>query len=372
VISPPQVARAVTHSNIVIKSNQDFVSCNCVTSGDGSPSNPYVISGLAIYTSSAPGILVDNSNGKITKYFEITGDTVNGGNGQPTSYPGAEFIDVTGLGKIVGTGNTFNGNEYGIYLKDSWNILIDGGNTNNGATANNNGIAGIAIVGGGGNTIENIQVNKNGIGIPENFQSGGRGIELNDTNGNILNNVILSEDSQAGLSMFSSSNNIIDDIIIHYPDFYATVVDGGSGNILENSVFQTADYVGLWLRDHTSNNMINSDQFLGNGPVGREKSAGIVPYFTVGLYLSSGAGANNVENNFFNQGNSGGSIILDNGTIINIVQKPVQSNNAFNDPKTGNEPSSPVFPSGPSGSGNYFCGNSIYATQGGVVNYPTC
>jgi hypothetical protein len=325
-----------------------------------------------LYSTNGPGILVDNTNGKITDHFVLTDDTITNSSSTTTNYPGVEFINVNGLGEITGTANTFKGNQYGIYLLNSENILIDGGNTNNGGTVNNNGISGIAIVGGGHNTISNIQVNHNGIGIPEDFMSGGRGIELNDTTYNTLNNVILSEDAQAGLAMFSSSYNTINGITTHYPDFYATIVDGGKGNVLENSVFQTADYVGLWLRDSTSQNMIVSNQIVANGPTGHEINPGIVPYFTVGLYLSSGASSNSIESNYFNKGNTGGSVIVDNGAVINAVQSPIQSNNPFNDPATGNEPSSPLFPSGPAGGGNIFCGNSIVSTQGPVNNLPSC
>ena len=237
---------------------------------------------------------------------------------------------------------------------------------------NENGVAGIAIVGGGSNTVENIEVNHNGIGIHENFFGGGMGIQLNSTSWNTIYNVALSEDAFTGLGMFSSSDNTINGIFVHYPDFYATIVDGGSKNTIENNVFQTADYVGLWLRDRTSSNTVISNQILANGPIGREINPGIVPYFTVGLYLSSGAGSNSIEKNYFNNGNTGGSIIVDNGAIVNAVQSPIQSNNPFNNPATGNEPARPLFPSGPAGSGNTFCGNSLYTTQGPVNNKPNC
>ncbi len=371
--SPLILAHASTQAGrITIKTNQDFLSCGCVSSGTGTKTDPFIISGLTLVSKSGPGILVDNSGGGISDYFVITGDTITGGNGPPTSYPGIEFIDLNGLGEITGSSNTISGNEYGIYLLNSQNILIDGGSMSNGATVNNNGIAGIAIVGGGHNTIQNIQVNKNGVGIPEDFFSGGRGIELNSTSYNTISNVTLSEDSQAGLALFSSSYNTIQGIVTHYPDFYATIIDGGSGNVLKNDVFQTADYVGLWIRDGSSSNLVTNSQILANGPIGNEIKAGIVPYFTVGLYLSSGASNNQFKYNYFNNGNTGGSIIVDNGVIVNAVQSPVQSNNPFNDPSTGNEPSTPIFPSGPAGGGNTFCGNSIYTTQGPVNNSPTC
>lgn len=360
----------VSGATVKITSDSDFASCGCVASGMGTQSNPFMISGLTLYSKNAPGILVDNTNGKITKYFDITKDTVTGGNGPTTSFPGVEFVNVDGLGEITGGQNVFNGNQYGILLVGDHNILVDGVSDETGATANSNGIAGIAVVGGGSNTVSNYQVAHNGVGIPENFISGGMGIQLNFTSGNTVRNLVLSEDSQIGLFLYQSTDNFVSGVIIHYPDFYGGVVDGGSGNTITSSVFQSGDYVGLWLRDSTSNNLISNNQLLANGPTGKEVKPGIVPYFTSGLYISSGAFNNQIQNNYFNRANTGGSIIQDNGHVVNGVPSPIQSNNPFNDPGTGNELASPLFPSGPAGV-NSFCGNSIYATQG-VPGNPSC
>jgi hypothetical protein len=358
-------------TTITITSNADFATCFCVSGGTGAASDPYILSGLTLISKTAPGILVDNTAGTITKFFNIVGDTITGGSGSPTDYPGIEFVKVDGLGKVTGSKNTFNGNHYGILLVDSSHILIDGKSTSNGATVNSNGVTGIAIVRGGFNTIRNIQVEHNGVGISEGFFGGGVGITLNATTGNLVWNVVLSEDSFAGLAMFGATNSLVDGISVHYPDFYGAVIDGGSGNTIQNSVLQTADFVGLWLREHTSGNEILNNNIYANGPIGNEIKPGIVPYFTVGLYISSGAHDNVIRNNNFNNGNTGGSIIQDNGQIVNAVQSPIQSNNPFNDPATGNEPANPVRPSGPAGAGNIFCGNAITTTQG-VPSNPPC
>lgn len=356
--------------NIVIKSDTDFSSCSCVSGGDGSSSNPYLISGLNLISQHGPGLLVDNSEGKITKYFDIASDTITGGNGPATNYPGIEFINVNGLGEITGSQNTFNGNQYGILLINSENIVIDGVSNSNGATVNNNGIDGIAIVGGGFNTVSNIQVNHNGIGIPENFVTGGVGITLNSTSNNMIQNVVLSEDAFAGITLFGSSNNLISGISVHYPDFYAAIVDSGTDNVLSGNTLQTADYVGLWLRDSTSSNQIISNNISSNGPTGKETTDGIAPFFTSGLYISSSASSNSVKNNIL-LADSGASIIQDNGNVLNGITKPIQTNNLFNDNTSGNEPTNPVFPSGPAGIGNTFCGNTLKTVQGVFAN-PSC
>ena len=354
-------------NNVVIMSDKDFLSCGCVSSGSGTQANPYLISGLTLFTNSAPGILVNNMNKNITKYFEITGDTIQG-SVAPSSFPGVEFINVDGLGAITGSQNTFNGNKYGIQLEGSSHILVDGVSSSTGSTINNNGLAGIVINGGSSNTISNIQMNHNGIGIPEDFFSGGVGINLTSTTGNRLTNIVLSEDAFSGLVLSSSSSNTINGISVHYPDFYGVVIDGGSGNTIQNNVLQTADYVGLWLRGGTSGNGVFANFFSGNGPTGKEKTDGIVPYFAAAVYLSSGASSNRVENNVFG---SPGSIIQDNGAISNAVTSPLQLNNPFNDTVTGNEPSSPLPPSGLAGPNNFFCGTGKVLTEG-ISSYAPC
>lgn len=354
-------------NNVVITSDADFLTCGCVSGGSGTQANPYLISGLTIFTDSAPGILVDNTNGKITKYFDITGDTIRGGTA-PSTFPGVEFVNLNGLGAITGSRNTFNGNQYGIALENSFHILVDGVSSSTGSTINNNGIAGILITGGGSNTISNLQVNHNGIGVPEDFFNGGVGINLSSTTANMVTNVTLSEDAFAGLLLSSSSSNTISGISVHYPDFYAVVIDGGTGNTVQNSVIQTADYVGLWLRDGTSGNSVAGNFFSGIGPTGKEKTDGIVPYFASALYLSSGASSNMIENNVFG---SPGGIIQDNGATPNHLLSPLQVNNPFNDQVTGNEPSSPLPPSGLAGQSNSFCGTGKVLTEG-VPSYLPC
>ena len=354
-------------NNVVITSDADFLTCGCISSGNGTQADPYLISGLTIFTDSAPGILVDNTYGKITKYFNITGNTIQGSRA-PSSFPGVEFVNLHGLGAITGSRNTFNGNKYGVQLEGSSEILVDGVSSSTGSTINNNGVAGILIDGGGSNTISNLQVNHNGIGIPEDFFNGGVGINLTATTRNMVTNVVLSEDAFSGLVLFSSSSNTINGISIHYPDFYGVVIDGGSGNTVHNNVIQTADYVGLWLRDSTSGNSVVANFFSGNGPTGKEKTDGIVPYFAAALYLSSGASSNMIENNVFG---SPGGIIQDNGVILSVVASPLQVNNPFNDKATGNEPSSPLPPSGPAGPNNFFCGTGKVVNQG-VSSYPPC
>jgi parallel beta-helix repeat protein len=190
-----------------------------------------------------------------------------------------EFVNVDGLGAITGSGNTFNGNQYGIALENSSHILVDGVSRSTGATINNNGVAGILINGGGSNTISNITVNHNGIGIPENFFNGGVGVNLTSTTANMVTNVVLSEDAFAGMALSSSSSNTINQISVHYPDFYGVVIDGGSGNTIQNSAIQSADYVAIWFRDGTRGIVLSETFSQETDLLGRIRPMGSCPTF---------------------------------------------------------------------------------------------
>ncbi len=72
----PALAGTGAQAAITIGSNADFSACACVTSGDGTAANPFVIGPWAI---SAPSggtsgwsVKVDNSLGRITDYFNAT------------------------------------------------------------------------------------------------------------------------------------------------------------------------------------------------------------------------------------------------------------------------------------------------------------
>lgn len=60
------------HAAILISSDANFTAANGVVSGSGTPADPYLIANLAINNLS-PGyaLKIDNSNGKITKSFDV-------------------------------------------------------------------------------------------------------------------------------------------------------------------------------------------------------------------------------------------------------------------------------------------------------------
>jgi nitrous oxidase accessory protein NosD len=136
------------HAAITITSNADFGTCGCVTSGDGSAASPFVIGPWAINApsggTSGYSVKIDNSNGLITDYFNITGiaSTYNNTNiGDPTIW----LVGVTTPTTISGaSGNNLG---VGVELDNSSNISIDNVsyNKDNGIGVYINGSSNVSI-----------------------------------------------------------------------------------------------------------------------------------------------------------------------------------------------------------------------------------
>ena len=135
-VSMPMAASAGSgqHAAITITANSDFTApgspagCACVTAGNGTPGNPYVIGPWAITApsggSSGWAVKVDNTSGAVTSTFTITGISAN--------YSGAQFTDQVLL--MAGVTNHFgttisnvssNGNGRGVELDSSSYVTLD-------------------------------------------------------------------------------------------------------------------------------------------------------------------------------------------------------------------------------------------------------
>src|SRR5215472_6522029 len=73
----PALAGMGQHAAITITSNADFSTCGCVTGGDGTAANPFIIGPWSIGAPSSGtsgwSVKIDNSGGKITDYFNTFG-----------------------------------------------------------------------------------------------------------------------------------------------------------------------------------------------------------------------------------------------------------------------------------------------------------
>lgn len=150
----PSFAGTSHHAAITITSNGGFSTCGCVTSGNGTAANPYVIGPWSIGAPSGGtsgwSVKIDNSGGGITAYFNIfgisstyndtsttdptiwlvdvhTATTISGNNTDPTSGNALGIgIELDGSSNISIDGVNYNkGNGTGIYLNGSSNVSIN-------------------------------------------------------------------------------------------------------------------------------------------------------------------------------------------------------------------------------------------------------
>ncbi len=132
------LAGAGQHAAITITSNADFSTCGCVTSGNGTAANPYVIGPWSINAPSGGtsgwSVKIDNSRGKVTASFNIFGIS-SAYNDTSTTDPTIWLVGVNTPTTISGNNaDPTGGNDLGIGIRldSSSNISIDGVDYNKG------------------------------------------------------------------------------------------------------------------------------------------------------------------------------------------------------------------------------------------------
>ncbi len=350
----------------MVKSDGDFASCACVVKGSGTSSDPFVIGPWTIMaTTSGPGVLVDGTGGTITKFFTLLHITVHG----TTSNDGIDLTNINGGGVDSIQAANIDRAANGILLNGVSEVTISGN------SVNNNFLWGIQLMSSNTNTITFMTVSHNGLSNPSSrtlpdsipiFLGNGvaGGVMFLNSNHNVLSRSELSEDGYTGFYLVNSNDNTVTDVHSRYPDYYGGVLQDSSNNMINKISMQTGDFVGLVIRGGGDNTVMNS-VFSANGPIGNERTAQVVPYYISGLYLGWGTQGNTVEFNTANNGNTGPSLVVDDGTVANPVTSPIQSVNPFNNPLTGNDPGTvpggSAFHAGMSTSAgsNTICGNSF-------------
>ncbi len=312
-------------------------------------------------TSSRPGILISG----VTKFFTMTHITVHG----TSSNDGIDLTNINGKGIDAIQAANIDGAANGIILNSVSGVTISGN------SINNNFLWGIKLMSSNGNTITFMTVSHNGLSNPSSrtlpdslpiFLGKGvaGGVMFMNSNHNVLSRSELSEDGYTGFYLVSSNHNVVTDVHSRYPDYYGGVLQDSWDNTINKISMQTGDFVGLVIRGGGYNTVKNSD-FSANGPIGNEVKAQVVPYYISGLYLGWGTLGNTVEFNRANNGNTGPSLVVDDGSVANPVTSPIQSLNPFNNPLTGKDPGtvpiSSAFHAGKStaAGSNTICGNSF-------------
>jgi hypothetical protein len=134
---PAVAARAASgHGPVKITSDADFNTCGCVTGGDGTAANPYVIGPYQIGSPSSPNtggyaVKVDNSTHQVTKSFVVRGIST-GYNDTTSSDPVIWLVDVHGtpVVPIAISGIDANNDGTGVELDGSSYVSMDQLNIN--------------------------------------------------------------------------------------------------------------------------------------------------------------------------------------------------------------------------------------------------
>jgi hypothetical protein len=146
------------HSPIVIQSDADFNNCTCLTGGDGSQANPFVIGPWTINGTSGAAVFVDGS--KLTKSFVIANLTAAGNNSGTSQGVVLQNINPGGiqviLAAVAGKQTSIQSGGVGILVTNSSYVTLDGqGENPNGPGIGSNGAGTINKNSSGAIDVEN-------------------------------------------------------------------------------------------------------------------------------------------------------------------------------------------------------------------------
>jgi parallel beta-helix repeat protein len=346
------------HAPIVIQSDADFVNCACVTSGDGSQANPFIIGPWAINNVSGDAVFIDGSN--LTKSFVILNLTV-AGNGAPTIH-GIKLHNINGGGsqsivaQVKGAQTSILTAEVGILVESSSYVALDGGGQNpNGAGIINNGAGTINKNSVGAIDVENSsyvvvtgwQMSANGPSIQPDWVTLDPSVTLWAVGGvrffGVANSIIdhnaVNNCTNNSFSLFNSSNNTVSNNTANYPfTMNFMVADGSSYNTLSGNVASTGDFIGYLVADPlpgtstlatygpSHDNTLTGNSTHADGPTGAEIHAGIAPAFLGGFVVLNGAYNNRILNNQ-EPGHAGGGfvwaqVVPSSSSPIGVVNYP--------------------------------------------------
>ncbi len=122
------ICQPVHHGPILIQKDDDFTGANGVVSGSGSGSDPYLFANLQLKDlSPGYGLKVDNSKGKITKFFNIDCVQSNWTNAPPNGATLIWIVNIhtsTTISRVASNSGEAGGS-VGIRIDGSSGILLD-------------------------------------------------------------------------------------------------------------------------------------------------------------------------------------------------------------------------------------------------------
>jgi parallel beta-helix repeat protein len=233
--APSRISYAV-HAPISINGNGEFNASNGVVSGDGSASNPYIIGGWDISTSTADGIYIEST----TAHFIIR-NCYSHATSVPTYHAA---IHLEGCTNATLRDNNCSFQDFGIYLHQS------SGNTIVNNTCRQ--FVGIYLeTSSNHNVIENNNCSNSYDGICLYYSSDNNTVRENKCNSNT---------GLYGISLNESDNNLISDNMCNNNQGFsdpviAISVNRSANNTLINNSCQNND-IGIQLSSHSIHNTI--------------------------------------------------------------------------------------------------------------------
>jgi len=315
-----------SHLAIVITSDSDFTGCSCVTAGDGSTANPFVIGPWAINKVAGTGISIDGT--RLTKSFVIWNVTVAGNGGGSATGIMLSNINSGGtpgiVAEIAGAQTTVQSVGIGIAIYHSSYVTLDGGGSNpagagivnNGAGSINHNLNGAIDVENSGHiTVKGWQMSANGqdqhpdwIALDPGLDKWGvGGVRFFQVNNSVIDHNAANNCTSISFSLFNSSNNTVSNNTADYPfTMNFIVADGSSYNTLQGNVASTGDFIGYLVADPLSgtstypashDNTLTGNISHTDGPTGTEIKSSVVPAFLGGFVVLNGTYNNKVLNN---------------------------------------------------------------------------
>jgi hypothetical protein len=316
------------HAPIVIRSDADFVSSNCVISGNGTVSSPYIIGPWTINSGTGDAVFIDGTN--LTKSF-VLDDLTIAGTPAPTSrgivhsninLPGHTPI----LAEVSGPQTSIQQGGVGILVTNSNNVTLDGGGANpNGpgisqpaGTINQNTVGAIDVENSSHITVTGWQLSANGVdGQPDWLAFdpslsawGVGGVRFFGVTDSVIDHNSANNCTSISYSLFNSSHNTVTENTGDYPfTMNFLVTDGSSYNTLNGNVAGTGDFMNIMVADPlpgtwtlakfgaSHDNAIADNEVHSSGPTGQERMASVAPAFVGGIVVLNGTYNNKIVNN---------------------------------------------------------------------------
>jgi Right handed beta helix region len=319
-----------SHGSITITKDSDFQACNCVASGSGTNTDPFIIGPLTINSLGAGSAAVFIDGTSLTKSFTLLNLTI-AGNGSSSSV-GILLNHINPSGKntisaaVKGIQTSIQSAGIGIVVENSSFVMLDGAGANPGGagvgpaagTINKNFVGGIDIENSRNTTVRGWQLSANGqdnlpdyIAFDPSLTHWGVGaVRLFGSSNTLIDHNAANNCTTVSFAVFNSNSNSISHNTADYPfTNNVLITDGSSFNTVSDNIFSTADFVGIMVADPlpgtstldqfgpSHDNLIQGNVDHTDGPTGTESHSGIAPSFVGGIVILNGAFNNTISNN---------------------------------------------------------------------------